>query len=231
MTRYLFLLLLPTLARADWPEANPGLPSFSHNSEPTATGAAEIEAGIATEKGEDGVAQWTLKYGVTGDFDVRVNLENTAWGPDVSLDSYGLLLKYTIKHTDDHALGIAVEPYFNLANPRDGFDAGAFVIGTYSFDPFSIDACVVGDVVKPASGDTQLTVSPIVAFNFPIGGPVGGFIEPGANFGDTTNPFVGAGVGYAASKFLIFDAAFYVADAPRTLILAGLTYSMFVPPK
>ncbi len=232
------LVLLPAVARADWewPEANPARPSFSDNADVTQTGALEVEAGVATADDADaGVAQWTIKYGVARRFDVRVNLENTLWGTDLTLDGYGLLLKYTVRETAECDVGIAVEPYVNLARPRDGVDTGTFLVATYKREPFQIDACVVTDVVAPKAGDTQVTVSPIVALSFPIAGPLAGYVEPGIDLGvagsHATNPYVGAGLAYAATKFLVFDAAFYVGDDPRTQFLAGLTYAMYVPPR
>lgn len=230
------LLAIPTFAHAEWPEANPARPSFSDNADVTERGALEVEAGIATEgDAEDGVTQMTLKYGVLDNFDVRVNLESVAWGHDFDLTAYGLLLKYTARPSADRTFGFAVEPYVNFPAPDDsaGFGGGLFLVSTYKRGPLQIDGCVVTDIATPTDEATAVTVSPIVALGFPIVGELGAYIEPGVELavrGDgSTNPFVGGGLTYAVTKFLVVDAAFYVEDEPRELFLAGLTYAMFVP--
>jgi hypothetical protein len=116
-----------------------------------------------------------------------------------------------------------------------GGGAGDRCFGTYKRDWLQVDGCIVTDIATADMTDTAVTVSPIVAAGFPIVGDLGGYIEPGIELavaGDgSSNPFIGAGLTFAVTKFLVLDAAFYVADDPRTQFFAGVTYSMYVPPR
>ena len=234
----LLVVMVPSTAAADWPEANPGRPSFSDNAATTATGAFEIEAGVATaDLGDTGSAQWTLKYGVTDRFDVRLNLETTVWGSDLALAGSSLLLKLTLRPPDEDVLGIALEPYLSFPVPDgpDSWGAGIGLVGTYVTRGFQIDANAVVDVATADMQDTAATITPIVAIGHDVVGDLAAYVEGLAELpvagGGSASPFVGVGVGYALTKFLVLDAAFYLGDEPRTQIFAGLTYSMYIPPR
>lgn len=226
------ILLTPTLAHADWewPEANPARPSFSDNSDATATGAFELEAGIATDDGSDGVAQYTFKYGIDPHFDVRFNLEHGLWGGDRSLTAASALLKVVPRLSRDRGLGVALEGYLSFPVADEKVGGGGLAVATYKRGDLQIDACVIVDVARPA-----VTVTPVVSIAHTLRGPLAAYAEPGIDLavagGGSHHPYLGAGLGYAATKALVFDAAFYVGDEPRTELLAGLTYSMFVPPR
>lgn len=235
----LLVVIVPaTAAAADWPEANPGRPSFSDNAATTATGAFEIEAGVATaDEADTGSAPWTLKYGVTDRFDVRLNLETSLWGSKFALAGSSLLLKYTLRPPDENVLGIALEPYLTFPVPDgpDSWGAGIGLVGTYVTHGFQIDANAVFDVATADMQDTAATITPIVAIGHAVAGDLAAYVEglvelPVAG-GGSTSPFAGAGLGYTLTKFLVLDAAFYVGDEPRTQIFAGLTYSMYIPPR
>lgn len=237
-TLWVSIILAPTLAHAEWewPEANPGRPSFSDNSDATATGAFEVEAGIATVKGDDGIAQYAFKYGIDPRVDVRFNLEHVLWGGGKQLTGASALVKVVPKLSDDRVLGIAFEGYLSLP-VADGeqVGGGGLAIATFKRDDLQVDACAIFDVGRADGADTTVTITPVVSIGYTIAGPFGAFVEPGIDLavagGGDHNPYVGAGVGYAVSPALVLDAAFYVGDEPSTLILAGLTFSMFVPPK
>lgn len=234
----LLVMIVPATAAADWPEANPGRPSFSDNAATTATGAFEIEAGLATDDEADtGSAQWTLKYGVTERFDVRLNLETTLWGSELALAGSSLLLKYTLRRPDDEVLGIALEPYLTFPVPDgpESWGGGIGLVGTYVTRGFQIDANAVFDVATEDMQDTAATITPIVAVGHDVVGDLAAYVEglvelPVAG-GGSVGPFVGVGLGYTLTKFLVLDAAFYVGDDPRTQLFAGLTYSMYIPPR
>jgi hypothetical protein len=235
------LLLAPTSAGADtvWSEANPGRPSFSDNAAPTATGAFEVEAGLASDDELDsGTAQWTLKYGVSDRFDVRLNFEHTVWGTDFDLVGSSLLLKYSLRHPDDGVLGIAVEPYLtfaSLSGGPEGFGGGALLVGTYITNGFQIDANTILDVATADLTDTAVTLTPVVAIGHDIVADLAGYVEPGIDLGFAggggTNAFIGVGLGYSITKSLVVDAAFYVGEDPGTQMFVGLTYSMYLPPR
>lgn len=239
--RYVLVLVLaiPSTARADWPEANPARPSFSDNASTTAVGAFEVEAGVTSDdKGDTGSAQYTFKYGITDRFDARLNLTHGVWGGATSRTRLGLLLKYTVRKPDDENLGIAVEPYVNfpaLSGGPEGFGGGAFLVGTYRRGGLQLDSCLVLDVDTAEMQDTAVTITPIAALSFPIAGELGGYVEGAVDIAGSgpgaTNPFAGAGLAYALKPFLVFDAAFYVGDDPRIQVFAGLTFSIYVPPR
>jgi hypothetical protein len=222
-------LVLVLCAGWDWPEANPGRPSFSDNAMPTATGAFEVETGLASsDDGDTATAQWTLKYGVTEHVDVRLNLEHAVWGGG-GLAGASALLKVMLRAPGDGRLGIAVEPSVTL----DSEGGGAGMVATYLTHGFQIDANVVADVAR-AESETAVTVTPIVAIGHPIGaleGYLEGLVDVPVAGGGGANPAFGLGLGYAVTKFLIVDAAFYVGDEPRRQAFAGLTYSMYLPPR
>jgi Putative MetA-pathway of phenol degradation len=235
------LLLVPTSASAElvWPEANPGRPSFSDNAAPTATGAFEVETGLTTDdKFDSGTAQWTLKYGISDHFDVRLNFEHTVWGANFDLVGSSLLLKYSLRHPDDGVLGLAVEPYLtfpSLPNGPEGFGGGALLVGTYITNGFQIDANAILDVATADMAATTVTFTPVVAIGHDLVGDLAGYVEPGIDLGlaggGGRNAFVGVGLGYSITKFLIVDAAFYVGEDPQTQVFVGLTYSMYLPPR
>ena len=83
--------------------------------------------------------------------------------------------------------------------------------------------------------DTAVTVTPVVSIAYKLIDPVEVFVEPGIDLaaagGGKANPYAGAGIGYTPHKALVLDAAFYVGDEPRTLFLAGATFSIYVPPR
>ena len=235
------LLLVPTSANADidWPLANPGRSSFSDYAAPTATGVFEVETGLATaDEFDSATAQWTLKYGISDHFDVRLNFEHTAWGADFDLVGSSLVLKYSLRHPDDGVLGMAVEPYItfpSLSDGPEGFGGGALFVGTYITHGFQIDANAILDVATADMTDTAVTLTPVVAISHDIADDLAGYVEPGIDLGlaggGGTNAFVGVGLGYAITTFLIVDAAVYVGEEPRTQVFAGLTYSMYLPPR
>ena len=235
------LLLVPTSANADldWPEAYLGRPSFSDSAEPMEPGELEVATGIATSNEFDSAtARWTLGYGISDHFDVLFNFEHPVWGADFALDGSRLLLKYSLRPPDDEVLGIALESYItfpSLSTGPRGVGGGASLIGTYLTHDFQIDANAILDVATADMADTTVTLTPVVAVSHDLTDSLTGYLEPGIDLrlagGGGTNAFVGVGLGYAITTFLIVDAAVYVGEKPRTQVFAGLTYSMYLPPR
>lgn len=230
------LLLVSTSAHADidWRRVNPGRRSFFSDAEPTATGTFEVEAGIAaSDRFASGTAQWILKYGLSEDVDVRVNVEHTVWGADFDLAGTSLLIKYSLRHPDDGVLGVAVEPYLtvpSLSGGPEGFGGGALFIATYLTHDFQIDANAIFDVTTAHMADTAVTLTPVVAISHDIADGLTGYVEPGIDLGlaggGGTNAFVGLGLDHDLTQSLTVDAVVYVGAEPRTEVFVGLTYSV-----
>jgi len=229
------VLLVPASARADidWRRANPGRRSLFTDASTVEVGAFVVEAGLAApDRFGSGTAQWTLTYGLSDQVDVCVNVEHTVWGAGFELAGSSLLVKYALREPDDGVLGVAVEPYLtvpSLSGGPEGFGGGALLIATYLTHGVQIDADAILDVATTAQAGTAVTLTPVVSIGRDLTDIVTGYVEPGIDLGlagrGGTNPFVGVGLGYAVTTSLTIDVAWYVGEAPRTLVFGGLTYA------
>jgi hypothetical protein len=231
------LTLAPSAALArEWPDANPGRPSFSTNATSTARGALELETGAGVDA--DAVAILSqLKYGITDRFDLRLSHVERV-GPDVALSLLGLQAKWCIRPDGDDTPGFGVSPFW-LA-PVDDADThvfGGIAIVTWPVGPLSIDANVSLIAAVPGMGDTAWESDPVATVSFPIYGDVGGYLEsyalvPLGQDANDTDVAAATGVGWAVKPWFVLDASVDVRlagdDLPDWFAQLGLTISTYV---
>jgi len=221
---------------AAWPEVRPGRPSFSDTAATTERGAIGVDLGGTLSDGYL-AAPVMLRYGVTEGFDLRLGLSQ-AVRPSAGLDDLYVMAKVTLVPPEEGSLGFAISPWLSAPTPLGDelVSGGVALIATWPLGgDFQLDANVLASIAPVRGSDARVEVDPVVAFGFPLAGPVWGWAEAFALLpGTGTEPSVAGslGLGLEVAAPLWLDLSATAGEGPDVApwsVQLGGTFELWGP--